>query len=80
MHDPAPFPLPILAGLFRSVTLRMTTAPVHQTWRHLVPLVAHGRLRTDGIFTHRFPLADAPEAYAAVAARTADCMKAMLHP
>jgi 2-desacetyl-2-hydroxyethyl bacteriochlorophyllide A dehydrogenase len=80
VHDPAPFPLPILAGLFRSITLRMTTAPVHQTWRQLVPLVAHGRLRTDGIFTHRFPLAEAPDAYAAVAARTADCMKAMLHP
>ncbi|HEX3566503.1 MAG TPA: alcohol dehydrogenase catalytic domain-containing protein, partial [Acidimicrobiales bacterium] len=73
VHNLDPYPLPILAGLFRSVTLRMTTAPVHQTWKELVPLVVNGRIRTDGIFTHRFPLADAPEAYAAVAARTADC-------
>jgi 2-desacetyl-2-hydroxyethyl bacteriochlorophyllide A dehydrogenase len=80
VHDPAPFPLPILAGLFRSVTLRMTTAPVHQTWAPLVPLVRHGRLRTDGIFTHTFALDEAPQAYAAVAARTADCMKVMLRP
>ena len=67
-------------GLFRSVTLRMTTAPVHQTWKELVPLVANGRLRTDGIFTHRFPLAEAAEAYAAVAARSADCIKVMMRP
>jgi 2-desacetyl-2-hydroxyethyl bacteriochlorophyllide A dehydrogenase len=80
VHDMDPYPLPILMGLFRSVTLRMTTAPVHQTWRELVPLVVNGRLRTDGIFTHRLSLADAPEAYAAVAARSADCLKVMLLP
>ncbi|HEX4244761.1 MAG TPA: alcohol dehydrogenase catalytic domain-containing protein [Acidimicrobiales bacterium] len=80
VHNLDPYPLPILVGLFRSVTLRMTTAPVHQTWKELVPLVTNGRIRTDGIFTHRFPLADAPQAYAAVAARTADCIKVMLRP
>jgi threonine dehydrogenase-like Zn-dependent dehydrogenase len=67
-------------GLFRSITLRMTTAPVHQTWAELVPLVSNGRLRTDGIFTRRFALADASEAYAAAAARTADCIKVMMLP
>jgi 2-desacetyl-2-hydroxyethyl bacteriochlorophyllide A dehydrogenase len=80
VHNLDPYPLPILAGLFRSVTLRMTTAPVHQTWKELVPLVVNGRIRTDGIFTHRFPLAEAAEAYAAVAARTADCIKVMMQP
>jgi 2-desacetyl-2-hydroxyethyl bacteriochlorophyllide A dehydrogenase len=80
VHTLDPYPLPILVGLFRSVTLRMTTAPVHQTWKELVPLVTNGRLRTDGIFTHRYPLAEAPQAYAAVAARTADCIKVMLQP
>src|SRR5690606_39502559 len=39
VHDPNPFPLPILGALFRSVTLRTTMAPVHRTWRELVPLV-----------------------------------------
>ena len=80
VHDLEPYPLPVLMGLFRSVTLRMTTAPVHQTWKTLVPLVANGRLRTDGIFTHRFPLSEAPEAYAAAAARSADCIKVLMDP
>jgi len=80
VHDLDPYPLPILMALFRSVTLRMTTAPVHQTWKELVPLVTSGRLATDGIFTHQFALADAAQAYAAVAARSADCIKVMLRP
>ncbi len=80
VHNLDPYPLPLLMGLFRSVTLRMTTAPVHQTWKELVPLVSSGRLRTDGIITHEFPLAAAPEAYAAAAARSADCLKVMLRP
>ena len=80
VHDLEPYPLPVLMGLFRSVTLRLTTAPVHQTWPELVPLVVNGRLRTDGIFTHRFPLDEAAAAYAAVAARAPDCVKVMLVP
>jgi 2-desacetyl-2-hydroxyethyl bacteriochlorophyllide A dehydrogenase len=80
VHSLEPYPLPILTSLFRSVTLRMTTAPVHQTWKELVPLVLHGRLRTDGIFTHSFSLSEAPQAYAAVAARSADCIKVMMRP
>jgi 2-desacetyl-2-hydroxyethyl bacteriochlorophyllide A dehydrogenase len=80
VHNLDPYPLPILMGLFRSVTLRMTTAPVHQTWKELVPLVAGGRLRTDGIFTHQFPLTEASQAYAAVAARSAACIKVMMRP
>jgi 2-desacetyl-2-hydroxyethyl bacteriochlorophyllide A dehydrogenase len=78
VHDLEPYPLPILMGLFRSVTLRMTTAPVHQTWKELVPLVTAGRLSTQGIFTHEFPLTEAPDAYRAVAARSAECIKVML--
>ena len=80
VHDLEPYPLPILMGLFSSLTLRMTTAPVHQTWPDLVPLVLAGGLRTDGIFTHRFALEDAAAAYAAVAERSAGCIKAMLIP
>ena len=75
VHDLEPWPLPVLMGVFRSVTLRMTTAPVHRTWRDLVPLVQHGRFDTSGIFTDVVDLADASAAYARVAARTADCVK-----
>jgi 2-desacetyl-2-hydroxyethyl bacteriochlorophyllide A dehydrogenase len=80
VHDFNPYPLPILLNLFRSVTLRTTTAPVHQTWKELIPLVTSGRFRTDGIFTHRFPLTEAAEAYATVAARTAECIKVLMTP
>ncbi|MCV7419577.1 alcohol dehydrogenase catalytic domain-containing protein [Mycobacterium yunnanensis] len=80
VHDLQPYPLPILMALIRNLTLRMTTAPIQQTWVDLLPLVTSGSLRTDGIFTHRFPLADAPDAYAAVAARSPECVKVILRP
>jgi 2-desacetyl-2-hydroxyethyl bacteriochlorophyllide A dehydrogenase len=80
VHDLEPYPLPVLMGVFRSLTLRMTTAPVHRTWTDLVPLVQHGRLDTTGIFTHEFALYHAAAAYAAVAARTPDCLKVKLVP
>jgi threonine dehydrogenase-like Zn-dependent dehydrogenase len=37
VHDMAPYPLPALACLIRSLTIRLTTAPVQQTWPELVP-------------------------------------------
>jgi threonine dehydrogenase-like Zn-dependent dehydrogenase len=80
IHDLEPYPLALLMGTFRSITLRMTTAPVHRTWGELLPLVADGRLDTSGIFTHTYPLHEAATAYAAVASRSADCLKAMLIP
>lgn len=80
VHDLSPYPLPILGALFRSVTLRMTTAPIQGTWAPLVPLIGNGRIDTTGIFTHEFALADAASAYAAVAARTADCVKVLMRP
>jgi 2-desacetyl-2-hydroxyethyl bacteriochlorophyllide A dehydrogenase len=80
VHNLEPAPFPLLMGVYRSITLRMTTAPVHRTWAELVPLIQHGRLDTSGIFTHSYALEDAAEAYAAVAARTADCVKMVLSP
>ena len=80
VHDLSPYPMPMLMSLFRSVTLRTTTAPVHQTWGELVPLIQAGTLRTDEIFTHRLALEDAPEAYRSAAARGGGCMKVMLTP
>ena len=62
IHDLEPYPLALLMGTFRSITLRMTTAPVHRTWGELLPLIADGRLDTTGIFTHTFDLDDAAEA------------------
>jgi alcohol dehydrogenase len=78
VHDLNPFPFPALMSLVRSVTLRMTTAPVQRTWPDLIPLIQSGRLDTSGIFTHTLPLGDAAQAYAAVATRSADCVKVAL--
>lgn len=80
VHDLQPFPFPALPALLRSVTLRMTTAPVQQTWPQLVPLLQSGRLAVDGIFTTEMALDDAPEAYRAVAARSGDVLKVLLRP
>lgn len=80
VHDLNPFPFPATMSLVRSITLRMTTAPVQRTWPELVPLIQSGRLDTGGIFTHTMPLAGAAAAYATVAARTADCVKVTLTP
>ncbi|HUR13302.1 MAG TPA: alcohol dehydrogenase catalytic domain-containing protein [Mycobacteriales bacterium] len=80
LHSMEPYPLSLMMGVYRSITLRMRTAPVHQTWPDLVPLVQSGALDTTGIVTHSFPLDDAAAAYATVAARSADCMKVVLVP
>ena len=80
VHGLDPYPMPILMALVRSLTLRMTTAPIQQTWTDLLPLVTSGALRTDGIFTDRYPLAEAADAYAAVAARNPQCVKVILEP
>jgi len=78
VHDLQPFPFPATMSLLRSVTLRMTTAPVQQTWPQLIPLLQTGRLRVDGIFTTELPLDRAAEGYAAVAARSGDVVKVLL--
>jgi 2-desacetyl-2-hydroxyethyl bacteriochlorophyllide A dehydrogenase len=80
VHDLQPFPFPALTALLRSTTLRMTTAPVQQTWPQLVPLLQSGRLSVDGIFTTHLPLDSAADAYRAVAARTGDVVKVILTP
>ncbi|EUA08612.1 hypothetical protein I546_4544 [Mycobacterium kansasii 732] len=58
------FPCPALPCLLRSITLRMTTAPVQRTWPELIPLLASRRLDVDGIFTTRMPLDEAVTGYA----------------
>lgn len=80
VHDLTPFPFPALSALLRSITLRMTIAPVQRTWAELVPLLQSGRLDLDGIFTRTLPLADAADGYAAMAARSGSDVKVLLTP
>ena len=78
VHNLDPFPLPATISLMRSITLRMTTRSGSAHLVRIGPLLQSGRLDVSGIFTDTMPLADASAAYAAVAARTADCVKVAL--
>lgn len=78
VHDLNPYPMPILTGVFKSITLRMSMAAVQSAWREVVPLVRAQKLQTSDIFTHRLPLDEAPAAYSLVAERSPDCIKVML--
>jgi threonine dehydrogenase-like Zn-dependent dehydrogenase len=78
VHDLQPFPFPALGCLIRSITFRMTTAPVQRTWPELIPLLRSGRLDVEGIFTTRMPLADAAQGYATAASRSGDDVKIVL--
>jgi len=80
VHDLQPFPLPALGCLIRSITLRMTTAPVQRTWPELIPLLQSGRLDVDGIFTTTLPLAEAAKAYATAESRSGEDVKILLTP
>lgn len=80
VHDLQPFPLPALACLIRSITLRMTTAPVQRTWPELIPLLQTGRLDVDGIFTTTLPLDEAAKGYATAESRSGDDVKIQLLP
>lgn len=80
VHDLQPYPLPALACLIRSLTIRLTTAPVQQTWPELVPLLRAGRLDVDGIFTTTLPLDEAAAGYDAAMSRAGDHLKVMLTP
>jgi 2-desacetyl-2-hydroxyethyl bacteriochlorophyllide A dehydrogenase len=80
VHDLQPFPLPALSCLMRSITLRMTTAPVQRTWPELIPLLQSGRLDVDGIFTKALPLDDAAKAYATAESRSGEDVKILLTP
>jgi threonine dehydrogenase-like Zn-dependent dehydrogenase len=80
VHDLQPSPLPALGCLIRSITLRMTTAPVQRTWPELIPLLQTGRLDVDGIFTTTLPLDEAAKGYATAESRSGDDVKIQLMP
>jgi threonine dehydrogenase-like Zn-dependent dehydrogenase len=80
VHDLHPFPFPALGSLLRSVTLRMTLAPVPRTWPELIPLLQSGRLDIDVVFTTTLPLDEADKGYATAGSRSGDSVKVLLRP
>ncbi len=73
-----PIPMPVL--LLRRLTLRVTLAAIPSTWETLVPLLERGQLVPDDLFTHRFSLVDAAEAYRLFDAREDGVLKVSLTP
>jgi len=61
--------------IYRSLTVRAGVAPVPELWPSLLPLLQSGRLRADGLFTHRMPLSEGAEAYRLFDAREGGVFK-----
>jgi threonine dehydrogenase-like Zn-dependent dehydrogenase len=73
-------PFPMALVLLKKLTVRATVAAIPSTWAALVPLLTSGRLRPDGIFTHRMGLSEAPEAYRRFDAHEPGVLKILLDP
>lgn len=70
--------LPMMALLYKNITVRAGVAPVPQLWAPLVPLFQKGRLKTQGLFTHRMPLSEGREAYKIFDAKADGVIKIMM--
>ena len=64
--------------LVNAVTVRAGVAPVPLLWDGIVPLLQHGRLKAEGLFSHTLPLSDGAEAYRLFDARDQGVVKIMI--
>jgi len=70
--------LPMLKVLYKDVTIRAGVASVIDQWPHLIPLLQHGRLKAEGLFSHYMQLSEGTEAYRIFDAREDDVVKIMM--
>ncbi|MGB0621199.1 MAG: alcohol dehydrogenase catalytic domain-containing protein [Myxococcota bacterium] len=70
--------LPLMALLYKDIGIRAGVANVTAQWPHLIPLVQSGRLKAEGLFSHRMPLSEGTEAYRRFDAREDGVVKIML--
>ncbi len=73
-------PFPMAMAMMKGITFRICVADIPSTWDALIPLVAHGKLHPEDVFTHRLGLSDAAEAYRLFDARDDDVIKVLLDP
>lgn len=59
-------------------TVRAGVAPVPRLWDGLIPLLQHGRLKAEGLFSHHMNLADGAEAYQLFDSREDGVVKIMI--
>ena len=69
--------IPMRDIIYRNLTVRAGIANVVSQWGELVPLIQNGRVKGDGIFTHRMNLSDGAEGYRMFDAREEGVMKIM---
>ncbi len=73
-------PFPMAIAMVKGITFRICVADIPATWRHLLPLVAAGRLQPEDVFTHRLGLSEAAEGYRIFDGRDDGVMKVLLDP
>ena len=76
----AALPFPMALAMVKCVTFRIGICPVPRLWRHLVPLLAEGRLQPDFVFTHEMGLGEGGDAYALFDSRRDGVLKVLLDP
>ena len=69
--------IPMRDIIYRNLTVRAGIANVVAQWADLVPLLQNGRIKGEGIFTHRMNLSDGAEGYRMFDAREEGVMKIM---
>jgi 2-desacetyl-2-hydroxyethyl bacteriochlorophyllide A dehydrogenase len=69
--------VPMRNIIYRNLTVRAGIANVTAQWAQLVPLLQTGRVKGDGLFTHRLPLSAGAEGYRMFDAREDGVMKVM---
>ena len=74
------FPFPVPLALVRRLTFRVTLASIPTTWSALVPLIEHGRLHPEDVFTHRMGLSEAAQAYRTFDNKEDGVLKVLLDP
>lgn len=71
--------LPLAGILYKNVTIRAGVAPVPELWKNIIPLLQHGRVKADNLFSHTMDLSEGTEAYRMFDAREDGVLKIMMN-
>lgn len=71
--------IPMIQVLFKDITIRAGVASVRGEWPNLIPLLQHGRLKAEGLFSHQMSLSEGEQAYRIFDAREDDVVKIMVN-
>lgn len=74
------YPFPLGLAFLRDLTFRIGLCSIPRTWSQLVPLVQSGRIRPEGLITHRMGLSEAADAYRLFDSRADGVLKIVLDP